>query len=284
MPDPPLSTMAASTAATPSRANQTARTAPTDTNTQSVTKCLVTQDFDLAIRAFFPVPTAPAKFNPTTAMQQLLRIMIKDEPSLVLRTPTNDQQIVLATMPLPAGEKAFKKFCNISTPCSECQNQNHVCIGCHVLSNQSLGSIKFHSKENHLLAWLKKAKVFIKSDSLGTECPVTVGYFTKLDPTLTHLANFCDNLVNQLMLVKINADTAVTLAPFLKKEQLEAMSNGDKNVPVLPNFEVYKTRLSHGQAPSQTMTEVIGVKGVPKDAKLLGKFFMRLASENGNDL
>jgi len=31
------------------------------------------------------------------------------------------------------------------------------------------------------------------------------------------------------------------------------------------------------------MTEVIGVKGAPKDAKLLGEFFMRLASENGND-
>jgi len=130
----------------------------------------------------------------------------------------------------------------------------------------------------------QKAKVFIESDSLGTDRPVTVGYFTKLDPMLTHLPNFCESLVNQLMLIEIDAETAVTLAPFLKKEQLEAMSNGDEYVPVLPNFEVYKRRLSHGQAPSQTMTEVIGMKGAPKDAKLLGEFFMQLASENGNDL
>jgi len=283
MSDPPLSTMAASTAATPSHANQTARTAPTDTNTQSVTKRLVTRDFDLAIRAFFPVPTAPAKFNPTSAMQQLLRVMIQDEPSLVLHTPTNDQQIDLATMPLPAGEKAFKKYCTVSTPRSERQNQNHVCIGCYMLSNRSLGSIKFQSNENHLLAWLKKAKVFIESDSLGIERPVTVGYFTKLDPTLTHLANFRDNLVNQLMLVEIDAETAVTLAPYLKKDQLEAMSNGDEYVPILPNFEVYKTRLSHGSSSSRTQTEVIGVKGAPKDAKLLVEFFTRLASETDHD-
>jgi len=158
-----------------------------------------------------------------------------------------------------------------------------VCIGCYVLSNRSLGSIKFHSNENYLLAWLKKAKVFIESDSLGIEHPVTVGYFTKLDPMLTHLANFRDSLVNQLMLVEIDAETAVTLALSLKKDQLEAMSNGDEYIPILPNFEVYKTRLSHGSASSCTKTEVIGVKGAPKDAKLLGKFFMRLASETDHD-
>jgi len=283
MTDPPLSTMAAPAAATPSRAIPTAHTTPTDTNAPPVTKSLVTRDFDLVIRAFFPVPTAPAKFNPTSAMQHLLRIMIKDEPSLVLRTPRNDQQIVLATMPLPVGEKAFKQFCTVSTPRSERQNQNHVCIGCHVLSNRTLGNIKFQSKENHLLAWLKKAKVFLESDSLGIERPVTIGYFTKLDPTLTHLANFHNDLVNQLMLVEIETETAVNLAPFLKKAQIEAMSNGDEYIPILPNFEVYKTRLSHGRAPSQTMTEVIGVKGAPKDAQLLGEFFMRLASETSND-
>jgi len=241
------------------------------------------RDFDLTIQAVFPVPTAPAKFNPTSVMQQLLRTMIKDEPSLVLRTPRNDQQIILAMTPLPAGEKAFKQFCNVSTPRSEWQNQNHVCIGCHVLSNRTLGNIKFQSKENHLLAWLKKAKVFIESDSLGIERPVTIGYFTKINPTLTHLTNFRNDLVNQLMLVEIDAETAVTLAPFLKKAQLEAMSNGDKYVPILPNFEVYKTKLSHGRAPSQTTTEVIGVKGAPKDAQLLGEFFMILASETSND-
>jgi len=91
-----------------------------------------------------------------------------------------------------------------------------VCIGCQILSNRKLGQIKFHSPETHLLAWLKKTKVFIESDSLRTERPVTVGYFTKLDPTITHLANLCEHLINQLMLIEIDADTAIELAPHLQ--------------------------------------------------------------------
>jgi len=113
---------------------------------------------------------APVKFkNPTSAMQQLLRTMLKDKPSLVLRTPYNYQQIILAMTPLLSGEKTFKQFCNISTPHAECNNQMHVCIGCHVLSNHSLRNIKFHSPENHLLAWLKKASAYIECNSLGTK-------------------------------------------------------------------------------------------------------------------
>ena len=101
--------MASSEAAPPSRANQTARTAPTNPPTTSVTKNFVTRDFDLVLRAFFPTPTAPAKFNPITAMSQLFRTLLKDEPSLVLRTANNDDQIVLASASLPTGEKGLKK-------------------------------------------------------------------------------------------------------------------------------------------------------------------------------
>jgi len=150
---------------------------------------------------FFLRPMVPTKFNPTSMMQQLLRIMLKDEPSLVLQTPTNNKQIELATTLIPTGKMAFKQFFKVSTPWSEQQNSLHVCIRCHMLSNHTLGRIKFHSPENHLLAWLKKAKVFVESDSLGTKHPVTVGYFTKLTPHLTHLANFQEHLVNQLMLI-----------------------------------------------------------------------------------
>jgi len=226
---------------------------------------------------------APTKFSTTSAMQQLLQTMLKDKLSLVLCTPSNDQQIVLASTSLPTGKKAFKQFFKVSTPRAKRQNQMHMCIGCHVLSNRTLGCIKFHSPKNHLLAWLKQARVFVESDSLGTKHLVTIRYFTKLDPTITHLANFHEHLINQLMMIHIDIDTTIKLAPSLKNAQLEAMSNGNKYVPILPNFELYKTRLSHGHAPSQTMTEVVGVKGVPKDAKLLGKFFMRLASETSND-
>jgi len=86
--------------------------------------------------------------------------MLKDEPSLVLQMSNDDQQIVLASVLLPTGEKAFKQFFTVSTPQTKRKNSMQVCIGCHVLSNRTLGSIKFHSPETHLLEWLKKAKVF----------------------------------------------------------------------------------------------------------------------------
>jgi len=73
-----------------------------------------------------------------------------------------------------------------------------------------------------------------------------IGHFTKIDPTITHLAHFHDYLASQLILVEINADTAVELAPYLKPEWLEAMSNGDDYIPILPDFKVYQTHLSHG--------------------------------------
>jgi len=198
--------------------------------------------------------------------------MIKDEPSLVLRTPSNDNQIVLATTSVPKGETEFKKYFKVSTTRIERQNQMQVCIGCHVLSNRSLGNIKFRSTDGHLLAWLKKERIFLESDMLGIERPVTIGYFTKIAATLTHLKNFRDHLANQLMLVNINADLAVALAPHLKQEQLDAMSSGNEYIPDLPDFKIYRTRLTHGREPMQVSTEVLGVKTAPKDAKLLGEY------------
>jgi len=61
------------------------------------------------------------------------------------------------------------------------------------------------------------------------------------------------------------------------------MTNGDEYVPILPNFEIYKTKLSHGREPNQVTTEVLGVKGAPRDAELLGEFFTRMASDTCND-
>jgi len=284
MTDPPLSTMAASAAADPPRLNQQTSTPLSTPPAPLATKNLLTRDFDLTLRAFFPTPTAPAKFQPISAMNQLLRMMIKDEPSLILRTPSNDKQIVLASEHLPTGETAFKQYFKVSTTRVDKQNQTHVCIGCNVLSNRNLGSIKFKSNENHLLAWLKKARVFLESDSLGVERPVTIGYFTKIEPSLTHLTNFRDHLASQLSMIELDAETAVTLAPHLKTAQLEAMSNGDDFIPILPSFEVYQTTITHGRdKKSQVATDVIGVKGAPRDAKLLGEFFTRLAAETSTD-
>jgi len=85
------------------------------------------------------------------------------------------------------------------------------------------------------------------------------------------------------MLVELDATTVVELAPHLKSQQLEAMSNGDEYIPILPQFQVYRTRLTHGSAPTQITTDVIGIKSAPKDAKLLGKFFTRLAAKTNHD-
>ncbi len=210
-------------------------------------------------------------------MTTLFRTILKDEPSLVLCTLSNDKQIVLAMDLLPIGEKEFKKYFNVSAARSERQKSSHVCIGCNVLSNRSLSNIKFNSKDGHLLAWLKQQRVFIESDGLGTDRPVTIGYFTKIAADLTHLTNFRDHLANQLMMVDLDSATAVELAPHLKEEQLEAMTNGDEYV-TLPEFEIYRTHLTHGREPSQVKTDVLGVKCAHRDAKLLNEFLTRMAT------
>jgi len=204
--------------------------------------------------------------------------MIKDKPSLVLRTPTNNKQLILTLDSLLIGETKFKKYFKVATARSERARTSHVCIGCHVMSNQSLGNTKFRSNKKHLLTWLKHEQVFIESDGLGTERLVTIGYFTKIAADLTHLANFHDHLMNQLMLIEIKANMVIDLAPHLKSAQLDAMSNGDDFVPILPEFEIYRMHLSHGRELAQVKMDVLGVKCAPRDAKLLNEFFTRMAS------
>jgi len=85
------------------------------------------------------------------------------------------------------------------------------------------------------------------------------------------------------MLIDIDINTAIELVPHLKDAQLDAMTNGDEYIPIIPNFKIYKMRISHGHAPSQVKSEVLGIKCTPRDAKLLGKFFTRLASEMNNN-
>ncbi len=103
-----------------------------------------------------------------------------------------------------------------------------------MLSNRTLGNIKFQSPDGNLLAWLKKEKIFIELDNLGIDHLVTIRHFTKNNSTLTHIVNFHDHLANQLMLVEIDAEMAIKLAPLFKLAQLEAMTIGDNYVPILP--------------------------------------------------
>jgi len=275
--------MAPPEAAAPSRAQQNTNTTSHSPPNDSVTKSSETREYEITIRAFFPTPSEPTKFNPIPAMTQLLRTMLKDEPSLILQTSSNDKQITLATTPLPTSKSDFQQFFHVSTTRTFNKNQSNVCIGCNILSNRTLGNIKFQSEHNHLLTWLKQARVFLESDSLGTERPTTIGHITKIATDITNLKNFRDHLVNQLMLIEIDHETALTLAPHLKQAQLEVMSNGDEFVPILPDFELYRTRISHGPEPTKITTDVVGIKSAPKDAKLLGEFFTRLAAENSTD-
>jgi len=61
------------------------------------------------------------------------------------------------------------------------------------------------------------------------------------------------------------------------------MSNGDEFVTILPEFEIYRTHLSHGREPMQVKTDVLGVKCAPCDAKLLTEFFARMGTETSSD-
>jgi len=85
------------------------------------------------------------------------------------------------------------------------------------------------------------------------------------------------------MLLDVDADTAIGLAPHLKEAQLEAMPNGNEYIPILPPFKLYQMKITHGRELNQVSTDVIGVKGKPNDAKLLSEFFTRLVSETCND-
>jgi len=87
MTNPPLSTMVHPVAAGPPRVTQQPSTSSSTPQAPPATKNLLTQDFDLTLCAFFPMPMAPAKFHPISAMNQLLWTMLKDESSLVLQTP-----------------------------------------------------------------------------------------------------------------------------------------------------------------------------------------------------
>jgi len=171
--------MAPSEAAAPSHnqlnANPTSNSPPHN----PVTKSDITQDYDITLHAFFPTPSEPMKFNPISKMTKLLHMMLKDKVSLVLRTPDNNQQIILATTPLPTSKNKFQKFFTVLTTRIITNNQSNACIGCHLLSNRSLSNIKFKSMNNHLLAWIKQAQVFTESDSLGTTCPAPLATLQK---------------------------------------------------------------------------------------------------------
>jgi len=116
------------------------------------------REYDITLCIFFPTPSEPTKFNPITMMTQLLQTMLKDKLSLVLCSSGNNQQIILATMPLPTSKPEFHNSSMYwQLALLPRISQMYACIGCKLLSNCTLSSIKFKSSINHLLAWLKQA-------------------------------------------------------------------------------------------------------------------------------
>ncbi len=110
MTDPLPSTMATSEVAAPSRDNTQANTTPKNPKEHLAAKSLVMHASAFMIHAYFPTQTKPTKFNPITAMKKLFCIMLKDEPSLVLCTSTNDKQAILESTPLLTGKNEFQIF------------------------------------------------------------------------------------------------------------------------------------------------------------------------------
>jgi len=94
----------------------------------------VERTHSFTIRAYFPTPDATMKFNPITNMRAFLTELVKTEPSIVIVNPSNQTQLVLATNTIPIKEDAFKQFFTISNEIRAKKNQQHVIIGCHMLS------------------------------------------------------------------------------------------------------------------------------------------------------
>ncbi len=278
MTDSGDTTMASAEAADPPFKAVTNRTKTKRLKAMPAQKIAVERTHSFTIRAYFPLPSASAKFNPITNMRALLAELVKSEPSMVVVNPNNQAQLVLSTDPLPTNEDTFKQFFTLSTDVRANKNQQHIIIGCKLLSERTLNEIKFDKTRPQFLNWLTNEKVFIESDALGVLKTTSIGYLTQLHPLLTNRTNLKALLQTALEDVIIDAKLAVELDPELKTAVTEASANGDVFTPEVPPFEIYKTKLIHGRDKEKVETNVLGIKGTLQQARLLKEFFSQLAS------
>jgi len=241
-------------------------------------KIAVERTHSFTIRVYFPTPDANVKFNPVTTMRAFLAELVKTEPSIVIVNPSNQTQLVLSTDSIPNKEETFKQFFTISTDIRSKKNQQHVIIGCHMLSERTMKEIKFDKTRPQFMNWIDNAKVFIESDTLGVTKTTTIGYITKVHPILTNRTTLKALLQTALEGVVIDPTLAVELDPTLKEAQQNAKTNGDFFNPDLPPFEIYKTKLIQGRDKEKVETNVLGVKSTIQQARLLKEFFSQLAS------
>jgi len=85
-------------------------------------------------------------------------------------------------------ETEFKKFFMVLLDTCTNTKQQHIIIGCHILSKCTLQEIKFDKTKTSFLDWLVQEKVFIESATFGVNRTITVGYLARLHPQHTNKA------------------------------------------------------------------------------------------------
>ncbi len=180
-----------------------------------VQKDIVSRTHAFTIRVYFP-PWANMKFNPVSSMRSFFSEVLKYEPSLVVVNQTSDEQLVLATTPLPTNEEEFKKYFAVTVDTRVRPNKQHLLVGCKLLGERTFCNIKFDKTKPELLAWMKKEEIFVESDPLGINRTVTIGYLTQLHPTLTKRTILKDLLRLALEDIVMDEDLAIDLDPSLK--------------------------------------------------------------------
>jgi len=243
-----------------------------------VQKTAVERTHSFTIRVYFPPPPAKQKFLPIPSMRSFFIELLKAEPSIAVVNPTNKQQLVLAHDKIPTTEADFKQFFTVSMDTRANTKQNHIIVGCHILSKRTIHEIKLDSKQKPFMEWLKQKKVFIESDTLGVNKTVSIGYLARLHPQYTHKANLKELLYIALEDVHLDPSLATELDPTLKPAQTAATTNGDVFVPSPPPFELYKTKITHGRDKEKVSTDIIGIKCAADKGRLLKEFFTQLAS------
>jgi len=156
--------------------------------------------------------------------------------------------------------------------------QQHIIIGCHMMSKQTIHEIKFNKDKPTFMTWMKKEKILIESDSLGVTKTTSIGYLTNLHPTLMNRTNLKQLLNDALKDIVLDTQLAVELDLELKTSQVTAKANVDMFIPAVPPFKLYKTCLTTGWDKEKVKTDIIGIKCAAAQARLLKDFYSQLAS------
>jgi len=211
-------------------------------------------------------------------MRTFLTELVKHEPSILIVNPIDKTQLIVAKDPLPTNEHDFKKLFTISTDMRASTKQQHIIIGCNMMSKCTIREIKFDKTKTTFMTWMKREKIFIESDSLGVAKTTSIGYLANLHPILMNRSNLKQLLTAALEDIVINAQLAVDFDLDLKNAQATAKANGNMFIPTVPPFELYKTRITMGRNNDKVKTNIISIKCAMAKARLLKEFYAQLAS------